>query len=172
MMRDERDAEDAGMLEDGDIAGLVAAYQDIVVGRCIARLRGDEAAYDVAQDVMLRLVAEFRRGKRYSVPYRVVVHQVIDWTLKEHFQNLDTSLPLPETWEPAVDDASEGVLSRYYLAGLFASLPEGTRKVLELRYLAGLDIEQIAQRLGLKRNAVYQALHRGHAKLLEALTHG
>lgn len=172
MMRDERDAEDARMLEDGDIAGLLAGYHEIIVGRCIARLRGDDAAYDVAQDVMLRLLAEFRREKRYSVPYRVVVHQVVDWTLKEHFQGQDTSLPLPEGWEPAVEDSSEGVLSRYYLMELFASLPDATRKVLELRYLAGLEIEQIAERLGLKRNAVDQALHRGHEKLREALGHG
>ena len=172
MMRDERDADDARMLEGGDIAGLLASYYDIVVGRCIARLRGDAAAYDVAQDVMLRLLAEFRRGKRYSVPYRVVVHQIVDWTLKEHFQGQDTSLPLPDGWEPAVEDASDSVLSRYYLADLFSMLPQQTRKVLELRYLAGLEIEQIAEKLGLRRNAVDQALHRGHAKLREALTHG
>ena len=172
MMRDERDADDARMLEDGDIAGLLASYQDIIVGRCIARLRGAAAAEDVAQDVMLRLLAEFRRGKRYSVPYRVVVHQVIDWTLKEHFQGQSTLLPLPDEWQPEIEDASEGVLSRYYLSDLFAPLPEGTRKVLELRYLAGLEIEQIGPKLGLKRNAVYQALHRGHEKLREAFGHG
>ena len=172
MMRDERDADDARMLEDGDIAGLLATYRDLVVGRCVARLRGDAAAEDVAQDVMLRLLAEFRRGKRYPVPYRVVVHQVVDWTLKEHFQGQPTFLPLPDEWQPEVEDATEGVLSRYYLADLFASLPEGTRRVLELRYVAGLEIEQIAEKLGLKRNAVDQALHRGHAKLREAFGHG
>ena len=171
-MRDERDAEDARLLEEGDIAGLLASYHDIILGRCVARLRGDVAAEDVAQNVMLRLLAEISRGKRYAVPYRVVVHQVIDWTLKEHFQNQDTSMPLPEGWEPAVESSSESVLSRYYLADLFASLPRETRKVLELRYIAGLEIEQIAERLGLKRNAVHQALHRGHTKLREALTHG
>jgi RNA polymerase sigma factor (sigma-70 family) len=171
-MRDERDAEDARLLENGDIAGLLAVYRDIIVGRCIAQLRGDEAAYDVAQNVMLRLLTEFRRGKRYPVPYRVVVHQVIDWTLKEHFQEQDTAVPLPEGWEPAVEDSSEAVLSRYYLGDLFASLPQRTRKVLELRYLVGLEIDQIAERLGLTRNAVDQALHRGHAKLQEGLAHG
>ena len=169
-MRDERDAEDARLLEEGDFAGLLAVYHDIIVGRCIAKLRGDDAAYDVAQDVVLRLLGEFRRGKRYSVPYRVVVHQVIDWTLKEHFQGRNTAVELPDGWEPAVKDASEGVHSRYDLLKLFASLPEGTRKVLELRYLAGLEIEQIAEQLGLTRNAVDQALHRGHAKLKEVLT--
>ena len=171
-MRDERDAEDARLLEDGDIAGLLAVYRDVIHGRCIARLRGDDAAYDVAQDVVLRLLAESRKGKRYTVPYRVVVHKVVDWTLKEHFQGLDTAVPLPDGWEPAVEDSSEGVLARYYLVDLFASLPEQTRKVLELRYLAGLEIDQIATRLGLKRNAVDQALHRGHAKLREVLAHG
>ena len=172
LMRDERDAEDARLLEEGDIAGLLASYHDIILGRCIARLRGDVAAEDVAQNVMLRLVAEISRGKRYAVPYRVVVHQVIDWTLKDHFQNQDTSMPLPEGWEPAVESSSESVLSRYYLADLFASLPRETRKILELRYIAGLEIEQIAERLELTRNAVDQALHRGHTKLREALTHG
>jgi RNA polymerase sigma factor (sigma-70 family) len=171
-VRDERDAEDARLLEKGDIAGLIAAYHGIIVGRCIARLRGDDAAYDVAQNVMLRLVAEFKRGKRYTVPYRVVVHQVIDWTLKEHFEERDTAVPLPEGWEPAVEDASEAVLSRYYLTDLLATLPGETRKVMELRYLDGLEIEQIAERLGLTRNAVDQALHRGHAKLREGLADG
>jgi RNA polymerase sigma factor (sigma-70 family) len=170
-VRDERDAQDARLLENGDIAGLLAAYHQIIVGRCIARLRGDDA-FDVAQNVMLRLLAEFKRGKRYSVPYRVVVHQVIDWTLKEHFQKQDTSVPLPEGWEPAVEDSSEAVVYRYYLTDLFATLPPQTRKVLELRYIHGLEIEQIAERLGLTRNAVDQALHRGHAKLREVLADG
>jgi RNA polymerase sigma factor (sigma-70 family) len=170
-MRDERDAEDARLLEEGDIAGLLAAYSDIIVGRCVARLRGDDAAYDVAQDVRHRLLAEFRRGKRYKVPYRVVVHKVIDWTLSEHFEGRNTAVPLPDNWEPPVDDSTESVLSRYYLVDLFGSLPERTRRVLELRYVGGLEIEQIADRLGLTRNAVDQALHRGHAKLREVLAH-
>jgi RNA polymerase sigma-70 factor, ECF subfamily len=171
-MRDERDAEDARLLEEGDIAGLLAVYSDVIVGRCTAKLRGDAAAYDVAQDVRLRLLGEFRRGKRYSVPYRVVVHQVLDWTLKEHFQGQDTAVPLPDAWEPSVKDASDSVHSRYDLLQLFASLPERTRQVLELRYLAGLEIEQIAERLGITRNAVDQALHRGHTKLKEGLEGG
>lgn len=80
-MPDARDAEDTRLLEEGNLAALLAKYQPVILGRCIARLRGDEAAEDVAQDVMLRLMAEFRRGKRYPVPYRVVVHQVGDQKL-------------------------------------------------------------------------------------------
>jgi len=41
--------------------------------------------------------------------------------------------------------------------------------VLELRYLEGYDHEEIARRLGIERNAVDQALHRGHRRLREAI---
>jgi RNA polymerase sigma factor (sigma-70 family) len=171
-VRDERDAEDARLLEKGDIAGLIAATTASSSAAASRALRGDDAAYDVAQNVMLRLVAEFKRGKRYTVPYRVVVHQIIDWTLKEHFEDRDTAVPLPEGWEPTVEDSSEAVLSRYYLTDLLATLPGETRRVMELRYLDGLEIEQIAERLGVTRNAVDQALHRGHKKLREGLADG
>ena len=106
------------------------------------------------------------------MPYRVVVHQVIDWTLKEHFQNQDTSMRLPDGWEPAVDSSSEASFRATTSPTCSRRCPARQRKVLELRYIAGLEIEQIAERLGLKRNAVDQALHRGHTKLREALTHG
>jgi DNA-directed RNA polymerase specialized sigma24 family protein len=38
---------------------------------------------------------------------------------------------------------------------------------MRLRYLEGLEIEEIAARLSLSRNAVDQALHRGHKTLRE-----
>ncbi len=52
---------------------------------------------------------------------------------------------------------------------LFADLPQRQREVAELLYREGLTHEQIAERLGVKRNAVDQALHNAHAKLAEKL---
>jgi DNA-directed RNA polymerase specialized sigma24 family protein len=94
------------LLEEGNLAALLAKYQPVILGRCIARLQGDEEAEDVAQNVMIRLVAELERGKRYSVPYRVVVHKVTTWTLAEYFEDKPTDLPLPESWEPAAPDVA------------------------------------------------------------------
>ena len=166
-MAHERDGEDTRLLEEGNFATLLAKYAPVILGRCQARLPGDDAAYDVAQDVMLRLTAEFRRGKRYRVPYRVVVHQVIGWTLQEHFAGADTSLPLDERWDVGTDDADLAELVEHHdLAQEFATLPERQRQVCELRYLGGLEPEQIAEKLGIKRNAVDQALHNAHKKLL------
>src|SRR5215217_9435438 len=88
-MHDARDAEDALLLEAGDHAALLAAYEDVVVQRCLVATR-HESGYDVAQNVFVRLLRELERGKRYTVPYRVVVHKIVDWTLKEHFAGRPT----------------------------------------------------------------------------------
>jgi len=169
----ESDAEDIQFLRDQDIASLLAKYEPVITGRCVAKLRGSLDAEDVAQNVIVRLLGELRRGKTYRVPYRVVVHQVIGWTLKDYFEGRPTDLPLPDDWEPAeLDDEAGGIVSRYYLEELIGGLPEQTRRVIELRYLRGLEHEQIAGELGMTRNAVDQRLHQGHKALRETLAHG
>jgi RNA polymerase sigma factor (sigma-70 family) len=168
-MRHARDAEDALLLQNGDHAALIAAYHEIVVQRCRIAVRGD-AGYDVAQNVFERLLKELARGKRYRVPYRVVVHKVVDWTVKEYIQGRPIEAPLPEDWDLADGtDAYRPFEDDQALEDLFADLPEVSRRVLELRYREGLEIDQIAERLGMKRNAVDAALHRGHSKLREGI---
>jgi RNA polymerase sigma factor (sigma-70 family) len=169
-MHDDGDAFDQVQLAAGRIEVLLAKYRPVIVGRCLALLKGHPDADDVAQDVFLRLVAEFHRGRRYpGVPYRVVVHQVIGWTLDDYFENRPTSTPLPDELGEAPPDDE---LSRLTLGSLFASLPEGDRIVLTLRYIDGLEPAQIAERLGKEPNAVYQALHRGHTALKATMAYG
>jgi RNA polymerase sigma factor (sigma-70 family) len=171
-MPHDADAEDTRLVEQGKIEYLLAKYGDVIVGRCVARLRGHPDAEDVAQNVKLRLLREFHRGKRYvDVPYRVVVHQVIGWTLSEYFDGRPTDVELPEDWSPEAADPAERVEADYYIESLFEDLPPRQRQVLELRYLSGLDHEEIARRLDMTRNAVDQALHNGHARLRRALVH-
>jgi RNA polymerase sigma-70 factor (ECF subfamily) len=170
-MHDARDAEDALLLEAGDHAALIAAYADVVVQRCLVGTR-DESGRDVAQNVFLRLWQELRRGKRYAVPYRVVVHQVITWTLKEHFAGGRTELPLPEGWDPADPVDQYADVDDSDLDALWSDLAEGDRRVLDLRYVEGLEVPEIAERLGKAPNAVHQALHRAHAKLRKLVDGG
>lgn len=171
-MHRDSDGEDTRLLEEGRIAVLLAKYDPAIVGRCIARLHGSSDAEDVAQDIRLRLLAEFHRGRRYRVPYRVVVHQVVGWTLRDHFAGRPTDVALREGWEPAVEDESPAIVSQDYLERLFDPLPARQREVLELRYLEGLERDEIAERLGMSANAVDQALHNGHAKVRDVLIHG
>jgi len=41
--------------------------------------------------------------------------------------------------------------------------------VLDLLHREGLSAAQVAERLGMEPNAVYQATHRGHRKVAEKL---
>jgi RNA polymerase sigma-70 factor (ECF subfamily) len=168
-----RDAEDTRLLEQGDLAGLLAKYEPTILGRCVAKLRGHRDAEDVAQNVLLRLVAEFSRGKRYGeTPYRVVVHKVVDWTVADYFEGRSTAAELPADWDPGAADFSEELVSRYYVADLLGPLPEREQQVMERFYLLGWNIQQIADDLAIDRNAVDQALFRGRARLREVLTDG
>jgi RNA polymerase sigma-70 factor (ECF subfamily) len=165
------DADDTRLLDSGEHARLLAKYEVVIVGRCVAGMRGSLDAEDVAQDVKLRLWRELSRGKRYRVPFRVVVHKVIEWTLKDHFSGKDTTVPLPDEWLPDPADPYAEVGEKDAIDGLLAGLPERQRQVWTLR-LAGLEPEQIAAELGMTRNAVDQALHNGRKKLRQALTGG
>jgi RNA polymerase sigma factor (sigma-70 family) len=163
-MRDARDAEDALLLQTGDHATLIAAWYPVIQQRCLAR--AGDAGWDVAHQVVERLLTELQRGRTYAVPYRVVVHNVVTWTLKEHWQELPTDAPLPDDWSPeALEDGYVRVEQDYDLDALFGELNAGDRAVCELRYREGLEVAEIADRLGKDPNAVSQALWRAHRSL-------
>jgi RNA polymerase sigma factor (sigma-70 family) len=164
---------DDALLAARDHASLLAKYEPVIVQRCVAALRGHPDAEDVAQDVKLRLWKELQAGKMYPVPFRVVVSKVIDWTLKDYWQGRDTHAPLPDDWDAGEPDPTDRVGADEAAGEILHAWLEGrTLEVCELRYLDGLEIEEIAKRLGMTRNAVDQALHRGHTKLREALSRG
>ena len=168
-MHDVRDAEDTRLLEEGRFTELLAAYFHPVRERCFLRLRDRDAGDDVAQIVFVRLLRELQAGKRYAVPFRVAVWMVVEWTMRGTYPGAKEGPALPDDWDGAASDAFAEWESSHDLGVLFADLPARQREVLELRYLRGLEIPEIADRLGLRRNAVDQALHNGHRKLRERL---
>ena len=162
----DRDAEDDALLRSGRHADLLAAYYPVIRERLRLRLPRDEAD-EVAHRVVERLLLEASRGARYRVPYRVVVHSVVGWKLREHFgeRGPDPLLVDPE----AGDDPLARAAERLGLEQMLAGLPARERQVLTLRYLDGREIAEIAEELGMTRNAVDQALFRGRRRLKELL---
>ena len=167
-MRDARDAEDALLLQNGDHAALIAAYHESSCQRCRVACgpmpgttshrtssSGSQGARPGASATRCRTGSSCTRS--------------IDWTIKEHFQGSPTECRSPRlgprrrgrSVPPLEDDAGARPAVR--------RPPRRSRRVLELRYRDGLEIDEIAERLGMTRNAVDQALHRGHAKLRECI---
>ena len=166
-MWDADDRDDHELLERGEIARLLAKYQPVVVARCVARVRNADAE-DVAQNVMLRIFGEYARGKRWEGhPFRVIVHQVIGWTIGEYFQGQDYTKPLPEDWDPGNPDFTDAVVARNYVSELVSQLGERERTIAELHFFEDLGAEEIARRVDSNRNAVDQALFRIRGKLRE-----
>lgn len=137
---------------------------ETIEGRCRARIWNEQEAQDVAQRVLFRLWKELSSGKRYGAPFRVVVHQVIGWTIRESFGAAAQPDPLVDWDSPTAGGLTE-LEERLTLERLFAELTERERRIFVLRYLEGVDITEIAASEGVTRNAIDQALHRGHEKL-------
>ena len=176
-MTDARDARDRALIVAGRFDELVAAYYEhVIVQRCkllLGRAR-EQAAYDVAHDVVLRLLRQLVAGKRYGVPFRVVVGKRVDWQVKTYFaaqkrQLERTAGALREDQEPWGDDPYLDILDRDEVERLIDGLPERDREILELVYLKGLSIAQAAKRLGISRNGADQRLHRARNRLRERL---
>lgn len=164
---DARDADDERRLECGEYAKLVESYYGVIVGRCQARTRSDGEAFDVAAEVVVRLLGELRAGKRYAVPFRVAVHSIIGWKLAEHFAARSKDAELPD--QPIIEGGYATVEARRDLIAILEELPTREREVALLRVLVGLAPAEIATKLAISRNNVDQAWHRAKTKLREGL---
>jgi RNA polymerase sigma factor (sigma-70 family) len=172
-MHDARDAEDQRLLEAGEYSALLESYYGAIVRRCQARVH-DERALDVAGEVVVRLLSELKRGRRYRVPFRVVVHQVTSWKIKEHFAGDGVSEVELEDWMREASSEGtgpiEGLMAGQGFEALLEGLSELEKQVVSWHYGDDLDFAEIAGRLDKAPNAVHQIHFRALAKLRKAWT--
>ncbi len=77
-------------------------------------------------------------------------------------------MPLPEGWEPSESgDPATEVISRGWVEWVVAQVDGKDGQIVALRYRDLLEPAEIAERLEMQPNAVYQAIHRALGKLGE-----
>jgi DNA-directed RNA polymerase specialized sigma24 family protein len=164
-MTDARDAEDSRLLAEGRIDELLAGYVDLIVARCVAKMRGP-VGEDVAQAVCERLWKELKLGKHRDgrVPFRVIVHQVVKYTCAGWYEKGWGESELIEVDGPTPDPTAE-IDHRLDLEAFIATIPPGDRSVAELAWLGGLEAAEIAVELGKQPNAIHQATSRNKQRL-------
>jgi RNA polymerase sigma factor (sigma-70 family) len=167
------DADDQGLVDAGEPGRVAARHYGDLLTR--ARLRLPAAgADDVAHDAVLRFLREARAGRRYAVPPRVVLHQMLGWALLDHFGRRRHDGPA-EGWD-AVDPGAEAELGRVddaiALRDLFDGLPPRDGRVMTMHVLDEMTPAEIAGSLGISRNAVDQALFRARRALRETWSGG
>ena len=168
-MHDARDAEDQRLLDAGEVSLLVESYYGVILDRCRARVWPEADAVAVAAEVAIRLLKELKRGRRYRVPFRVVVHQVIGWKINEHFAPRKLQEVKLEEWlEEASTEGTSELEDESSFEAMLESLTELEQTVLRLRYAEQLEIPEIAERMDKEPNAVHQIHHRALTKLRRA----
>ncbi len=164
-LHDARDAEDTRLLDAGETNALAERYYGVIGDRCLLLLRNREAADDVAHEVVLRLMSELRHGRRYRVPFRVVVHKVIGWKVKEHQQSIRYDEVIDD-WLHHASTASDLPLDADLgFEAMLVGLTELEQQVIRMHYNDDLDFREIARRLDKEPNAVHQIHHRALEKL-------
>ena len=94
---------------------------------------------------------------------------MIEWTTKGFYER--GPVILVELDEDILGDGTpfDDAETRYDLERALDELAPGDGEVARLRFLEGLEIDEIAARLQKERNAVDQSLHRSRKRLQELL---
>ena len=172
-MHDARDAEDTRLLEAGEYSALVQSYYGVIIRRCQAKVH-DGQAVDVAHEAVERLLGELKRGRRYRVPFRVVVHQVTTWKISEHFAGGGVTEVELEDWmhEASTEGTRpiEELMAQQSFEAMLEGLTDLEKQVVTWHYNDDLDFGEIAGRLDKEPNAVHQIHYRALAKLRRSRT--
>jgi RNA polymerase sigma-70 factor (ECF subfamily) len=175
--------------KDGDMEAfrsLVVRYQRKVYAVALGIVRDSDLAWDVSQDVFVRVHRSLDGFKGessfFTWLFRIATHVSIDSVRKERVAQRDEVDELRET---DLADAGEGILAtplgndpgetllRHELAGkmaaALATLPEKHRTILVLREVEGLSYDELAERLGIHKGTVMSRLFHARKKMQAAL---
>jgi len=165
---------------------LVVRYQRKVYAVALGIVRDADLAWDVAQDVFVRVhrgLEGFKGESAFATwIFRIATHVAIDSVRKERVTQRDD---VDEVRETDLEGAGEGILAtslgsdpretllRHELAAkmeaALSTLPEKHRTILVLREIEGLSYEELAERLGIHKGTVMSRLFHARKKMQAAL---
>lgn len=159
---------------------LVERHYNAVYRLCRSILRHADDAEDATQEVFVRVheaLGQFAgRGAFGAWLRRLTVNHCLNrvQTAASRAASRSYSLDLLAETLPAseMDDPEERLLRAEEIERIRQELdylPESQRVALALRLLEGLSYEEIAEMMGVPVNSVRSWLHRGRARLREAL---
>ncbi len=158
-------------------ADVVEAHKSMVYSIVWHFLRDRSLAEELAQDVFLELHRNWASMKspRHVLFWlrRVASHRAIDFARKRKAR---PEMSLEETGEPTVLERVHDSFLSSYLERMVASLPEKQRIVIVLRYQEGMELDEIAEVLGLKtatvKTQIFRALELLRTKTAHRLGNG
>jgi len=174
--RGERDIVDAARAGDETaLAELYKLYFPRVYRYILARMGNPYDAEDLTEEVFLRVLDAIERFQWREAPFsawlfRIAHNAVISQRRKEGSRG--RSSPLSEALPVGSQGPEEMVENRLALNEIMRAaetLPEAQRKVIGLRFAAGLTVAETARAMGKGEGNVKVIQHKAIAKLRELL---
>jgi len=174
--RGERDIVDAARAGDETaLAELYKLYFPRVYRYILARMGNPYDAEDLTEEVFLRVLDAIERFQWREAPFsawlfRIAHNAVISQRRKEGSRG--RSSPLSEALPVGSQGPEEMVENRLALNEIMRAaetLPEAQRKVIGLRFAAGLTVAETARAMGKGEGNVKVIQHKAIAKLREIL---
>lgn len=147
---------------------LYEALEKKIYAVALRVLGNPDQAEDAAQQAWLRLIQKWElvsaltweRAGGYAIT--AAKNAALDLARRQ-----SRTVPLPEDWDPPVrEDGEDGY---QYLVSLVRQLPEGYRRVLELKLVEELSNREIARALRIRESTVSSRVMRGRAMLQKRL---
>ncbi len=174
--RRERDLVDAARVGDEEaIAELYNSYFPRVYRYMLARTGNVADAEDLTEDVFIRVLDALGRFEWRQAPFSAWLFRIAHNAIVSH-QRRDGArgkvgplLPTLPMRTPGPEEAVEARLALEEVMRATRNLPEAQRRVITLRFGAGLSVAETARTLGKGEGNVKVIQHKAIAKLKELL---
>jgi len=174
--RRERDLVNAARVGDEEaIAELYSLYFPRVYRYMLARTGSVGDAEDLTEEVFIRVLDALERFEWRQVPFSAWVFRIAHNAVVSH-QRRDGArgkvgplLPTLPVKTPGPEEAVEARLALDEVMRATRNLPEAQRRVIALRFGAGLSVAETARALGKGEGNVKVIQHKAIAKLKELL---
>lgn len=162
---------------------IVARYEKFVYSAVFAELKHTDDAFDVSQEVFIRLynaAGGFRCDSTLKTwLYRMCKNCAYDY-MRKYYKHKAVSLTFKDADEETTEDIDivseetpeEEVLKKERIKAVhdaIRKLPEEQREVIVLRELEGLQYTEIAEMLGISEGTVKSRISRGRENLKKFL---
>jgi RNA polymerase sigma-70 factor (ECF subfamily) len=149
---------------------LVDQYQEPLLRMCILYLRDKSLAEDAVQETFLKVYRTLDnfRGECSEKTWimKIAMHTCYDMNHSGWFRFMNRRVTPDILPEPAPSPQTE---SDDELADAVTRLPRKLREVILLYYYQGLNVNEIAEALGISHSSVSCRMKRGREKLKELL---
>ena len=155
---------------------LVERYKDVLFGTAVLMTGNRAVAEEQVQEALLsawRGIRGFRLGRPLK-PWllRILVNSVLSHQRRRVLSTVNLDGNGPDVPEAATSDPAEtldALENRLELRRAIAGLSPDHRRVVALRYFAGLTVPEAARALGVREGTVKSRLHRALAILRQQL---